>query len=28
GVHLSALIERAVAEDRLHKDADESGTKE
>jgi ribosome-binding factor A len=28
GVHLSALIERAVAEDRLHKDGGEPDTKE
>ncbi|MHC6223942.1 30S ribosome-binding factor RbfA [Pseudomonas sp. X10] len=28
GAHLSALIERAVAEDRLHKDLDEPDTKE
>jgi ribosome-binding factor A len=28
GAHLSALIERAVAEDRQHKDADEPDTKE
>jgi ribosome-binding factor A len=28
GVHLSALIERAVAEDRMHKEADEPDTKE
>ncbi len=28
GAHLSALIERAVAEDRLHQDADEPDTKE
>ncbi|WP_028695133.1 30S ribosome-binding factor RbfA [Pseudomonas cremoricolorata] len=28
GVHLSALIERAVAEDRLHQQGDESDTKE
>lgn len=28
GVHLSALIERAVAEDRLHNGADEPDTKE